>query len=235
MINVISKHFGDNSRVSDFVRDEDRALRVAKALIESQAYHVDSSMQRDQYFTWKSGIRAPCYCNCRDLLRDATYRRLVGTELSGSIRERFSEVHAIVGVATAGIAWAMTVADQLELQFAYVRGEKKSHGLGGLVQGQIPDAGRVVIVDDLVASGGSLISAIDAIETETDCKVIGIQSIVNWGFGNMRNTLGKREYNSLTSYPHILTAAMMKGTIAPADMQRFLDFYENPKGGFPNA
>jgi orotate phosphoribosyltransferase len=91
-----SKHFGDNSRVSEFVRDEERALRVAKALVDSGAYHVDSSMDSEQYFTWKSGIRAPCYCNCRALSSRAVHRRMVATELSGAIRERFSHVDAVV-------------------------------------------------------------------------------------------------------------------------------------------
>lgn len=227
-----SKHFGDNSRVSDFVLDEERALRVARALIDSRAYHVDSSMHPEQYFTWKSGIRAPCYCNCRELSCHASHRRLVATELCGSIRERYKDVDAVIGVASAGIAWAVMVADQLEIKFAYVLGELKTHGLGGLVQGQLPVGGKVVIVDDLVASGGSLISAIEAIETESTCRVIGIQSIVNWGFNNMRAILAQRSYNALTSYPHILSAAMMKGLVTPADMQRFLNFYENPAGGF---
>lgn len=229
------KHFGEQSRIADFIQDEERALRVATSLIDSGAYYVDSEMDPEKYYTWKSGIRAPCYCNCRQLLSLPNYRRLVGTELAGSIAERFGEIDAVVGVATAGIAWAAAVADQLELQFAYVRSEKKSHGVGGLVQGTLPADGKIVIIDDLVASGGSLLSAVDAVENETGCSVIGIQSIVNWGFERMRGQLGERKYNALTSYPYILTAAMMKGLVSPNDMQKFLDFYEDPSGGFPSA
>lgn len=230
-----NKHFGDGSRVSDFVQDEERALRVAKALIDSQAYYVKPTANPEEFYTWKSGIKAPCYCNCRELLSHSAYRRLVGTELAGSIQERFEKVDAVVGVATAGIAWAAAVADQLEVRFAYVRNEKKAHGIGGLVQGKLIPNGKIVIIDDLVASGGSLLGAIEGVETETGCEVIGIQSIVNWGFSRMREKLNGHSYNSLTSYPHILTAAMMKGLITPTDMQRFLDFYEDPSKGFPHA
>ena len=229
------RHFGDGSRVSDFVKDEERALRVAKAFIETQAYYVDPSMSPDLFYTWKSGIRAPCYCNCRELLSHPTYRRLVGTELAGAIQERYQDIAAIVGIATAGIAWGTTVANQLDMQFAYVRNEKKAHGVGGLVQGKLPAKGRVVIVDDLVASGGSLLGAIAAVEEESGCEVVGIQSIVNWGFERMRDKLNGHQFNALTSYPHILTAAMMKGLITPTDMQRFLDFYKDPSIGFPSA
>lgn len=233
--NVKTRHFGESSRVSDFVRDEERALRVAKALVESGAYHVDAQMPKDRYFTWKSGIRAPCYCNCRELLSRSPYRRLVSAELAGAIRERFAKVDAVAGVATAGIAWAMSVADQMEIGFAYVRSEAKSHGLGGLVQGRLPSKGNIILVDDLVASGGSLVASAVAIERETDCQVVGIQTIVNWGFDSMRGRMDGRQFNALTSYPHILTAAMMKGLLSPADMQRFLDFYEDPSRGFGDA
>lgn len=228
-----STHFGENGRTSDFIQDEERALRVAKALIDSGAYHVSSEMEEKDYYTWKSGIRAPCYCNCRELLSGSEYRRLVGTELSAAARENYKDADAIVGVATAGIAWAAIVADQLDLEFAYVRSEAKSHGLGGLLQGKIDKQSKVVLIDDLVASGDSLLASINAIETEAGCQVIGIQSIVNWGFTRMRNALMGKHFRALTSYPHILTAAMMKGLVSPTEIQNFLDFYEDPSNGFP--
>lgn len=230
-----AKHFGSNSRVSYFVLDEERALRVAKALVESGSYHVDASMPPEKYFMWKSGIRAPCYCNCRELLSSSAYRRLVGMELAGAIRERFGSVDAVVGIATAGIAWAALVADHLDVAFAYVRSERKQHGLGGLLQGRLPPGSNVVLVDDLVASGESLLVACDAVEEEVGGSVVGIQTIVNWGFDRMRVTLDERPYNALTSYPHILTAAMIRGAITPQDIQGFLDFYEDPVRGFHNG
>ncbi len=235
MISDARRHFGPKSRIADIVKDEERAHRVAKALVDSGAYHIDPNLVPEQYFAWKSGIKAPCYCNCRDLLGPASYRLLVGSELAASVKERFHDVNAVIGIATAGIAWAALVADQLECQLAYVRGEKKTHGLGGFVQGTLTPDSRVVVIDDLVASGGSLLSAVAAIESEAHATVVGIQTIVNWGFEKMREKLIGVEYTALTSYPHILTAAMSRGLVSPSDMERFLEFYENPSRGFVHA
>jgi orotate phosphoribosyltransferase len=139
-------HFGENSRVSDFVHDDNRAMRVASALLDGGAYLVDTTLSEEDYFTWKSGVRAPCYCNCRYAVSDYRTRTVIAVEMAGMIQETFSRVDNIVGIANAGIPWATSVADQLELPMAYLRPDKKAHGIGGHVQGRIRKGSRIVIL-----------------------------------------------------------------------------------------
>lgn len=225
-------HFGADSRIADFVLDDHRAMCVASALLEAGAYLIDTSLPSEEYYTWKSGVRAPCYCNCRNAISDFGARRLIADEMSESVMSAFGEVDAILGVSTAGIPWACCVADRLELSTAYIRSEKKAHGVGGFVQGHVQAGARVVIIDDLVASGGSLKKAVDALNDEADVEVAGIVSIINWGFQKMRDDLDGLNYVALTSYPQIIMAATARGKVNEAEVSRLLNFYMNPSLGY---
>lgn len=225
-------HFGQDSRVSDFVLDDDRAMRVATSLLDAGAYLIDTSMPEEQFYTWKSGVRAPCYCNCRNAISDHQARLAISTEMADAVKETFGGVDAILGVSTAGIPWATSVADQLKLPTAYIRSEKKAHGVGGFVQGYVQEGARVVIIDDLVASGGSLKKAIAALREEVEVEVVGIVSIINWGFAKMRENLDGINYISLASYPSVIMAATSRGKVSESEFARLLDFYMNPSEGY---
>ncbi len=225
-------HFGDSSRIADFVKDDQRALRVADALLDSGAYLIDTSMNEEEYYTWKSGVRAPCYCNCRNAISDPVARKLIVKEMSEMISQAFPTVDILVGVATAGIPWATSAADYIGKAAAYVRSEKKSYGVGGYVQGAIKDGQKVVIVDDLVASGGSLKMAVECLNAEVNVEILGIASIINWGFMRMRENLLGVNFVALTSYPQVVMAATLRGKVADEDFQRLLSFYANPSGGY---
>lgn len=225
-------HFGKDSRIADFVVNDHRAMCVASSLLDAGAYLIDTSLPPENYFTWKSGVRAPCYCNCRNAISDFSARRLISDEMSASVIDAFGDVDAVLGVSTAGIPWASCVADRLELPTAYIRSEKKAHGVGGFVQGHVQPGSRVVIIDDLVASGGSLKMAIDALRDEVDVEVAGVVTIINWGFQKMRVNLEGLTYVALTSYPQIIMAAAARGKVNEAEVSRLLNFYMNPSLGY---
>jgi orotate phosphoribosyltransferase len=225
-------HFGKDSRIADFVVNDHRAMCVASSLLDAGAYLIDTSLPPENYYTWKSGVRAPCYCNCRNAISDFSARRLISDEMSASVIDAFGDVDAVLGVSTAGIPWASCVADRLELPTAYIRSEKKAHGVGGFVQGHVQPGSRVVIIDDLVASGGSLKMAIDALKDEVDVEVAGVVTIINWGFQKMRVNLEGLTYVALTSYPQIIMAAAARGKVNEAEVSRLLNFYMNPSLGY---
>ena len=225
-------HFGKDSRIADFVVNDHRAMCVASSLIDAGAYLIDTSLLPEDYYTWKSGVRAPCYCNCRNAISDFNARSLIADKMSESVVDALGDVDAVLGVSTAGIPWASCVADRLELPTAYIRSEKKAHGVGGFVQGHVQPGSRVVIIDDLVASGGSLKMAIDALKDEVDVEVAGIVTIINWGFPKMRVNLEGLTYVALTSYPQIIMAAAARGKVSEAEVSRLLSFYMNPSLGY---
>ena len=225
-------HFGDSSRTADFIRDEHYAMCVASALLNAGAYLIDTSLSPEAYFTWKSGVRAPCYCNCRRAFSDFGARRLISDAITESVLKQFGDLDVVVGVATAGIPWASCVADRLELPTAYIRSNKKAHGVGGFLQGHVAPGSRVVVIDDLVASGGSLKAAIEALHNEADVEVAGVVSIINWGFQKMRDNLDGLDYVALTSYPQIVMAATARGKVNATEVTHLLNFYENPSRGY---
>lgn len=225
-------HFGEQSRVADFILDDDRAMRVASSLLDAGAYLIDTSMPEERYYTWKSGVRAPCYCNCRNAISNFDTRRMIAIEMSSAITENFEKTEALLGVSTAGIPWATTVADKLKMPTAYIRSKKKSHGVGEYVQGCVKPGSRVVVVDDLVASGGSLKGAIDSLVSEVEVQVVGVISIINWGFPKMRENLNNFNFIALTSYPQVIMAATSRGKVSQHEFSRLLNFYTNPLLGY---
>ena len=227
-----TQHFGRSSRVVDIVPNAKVGMEIAEVLLLSGAYRVMLDRPQEIWPTWKMGIKAPVYCNCRDLLAVPGARKTVVRALADAIEEFFPEAEAIVGVASAGVGWAAAVADTLDFPVSYALNEPKSHGLGGRVQGGLPKGLKVVLVDDLVASGGSLLKAKAAVETECCSEVIGVQSIVNWGFDKMRKNLEGLCFKALTSYSFIVAEALLHGLISETDMKRLLDFYTDPSKGF---
>ena len=208
--------------------DARHARPVAAALVASGAFTADLRMPRDQWFRWKSGILAPCGCNCRRLNAVPSLRRLVDDALADATRASFPGADYIVGVAHAGIPWAKTVADRLDLPLAYVRAEAREPG-GHLVECEPRAGARAVIIEDVVASGGSAARAIQALLAETGLRVAGIQSIANWNFPEMRDRLAPWTVRAVTSYPQILDSAREAGLLSGADVRELLRFYADPR------
>ncbi|MGH3170447.1 MAG: orotate phosphoribosyltransferase [Trebonia sp.] len=208
--------------------DARHARQVAAALVASGAFTVDMRLPRDQWFRWKSGILAPCGCNCRRLNAVPALRRLVDDALADAVRSAFPGAGYIVAVAHAGIPWAKTVAERLDLPLAYVRAEAREPG-GPLVECEPATGGRAVIIEDVVASGGSAARAIRALLAETSLCVAGVQSIANWNFPEMRERLAPWPVRAVTSYPQVLDSAQEAGLLSGADVRELLRFYADPR------
>jgi orotate phosphoribosyltransferase len=185
-------------------------------------------MPRDQWFRWKSGILAPCGCNCRRLNAVPDLRRLVDAALADATRSSFPDADYVVAVAHAGIPWAKTVAERLDLPLAYVRAEPREPG-GPLVECEPGTGARAVIIEDVVASGGSAARAIEALLAETSLRVAGVLSIANWNFPEMRDLLAPWTVRAVTSYPQVLASAQETGILSDADVSQLLRFYADPR------
>jgi orotate phosphoribosyltransferase len=201
---------------------------VAAALVASGAFTADLRMPVDQWFRWKSGIVAPCGCNCRRLNAVPALRRLVDDALADATRASFPGADYIIAVAHAGIPWAKTVAERLDLPLGYVRAEAREAGRP-LVECS-PGAGSLaVIIEDVVASGTSAARAIQAIQAETSLRIAGVQSIANWNFPEMRALLAPWRIRALTSYPQLLASAHEAEMVSAGDVSQLLRFYADPR------
>jgi orotate phosphoribosyltransferase len=208
--------------------DARHARPVAAALVASGAFTVDMHMPRDQWFRWKSGVLAPCGCNCRLLNTIPAFRRQADDALADATRSSFPDADYIIAVAMAGIPWAKTLAERLDLPLAYVRAEARASG-GPLVECSPGEGTRAVSVEDVVASGNSTARAIQALLAETGLQIAGVQSIANWNFPEMRARLAPWTVRAITSYPQVLACAQEAGLVSTADVSQLLRFYADPR------
>ena len=149
----------------------------AQRLLEVQAI----KLQPDEPFTWASGWKSPFYCDNRKTLSYPSLRSFVKLELCHLVQERFPEVEAIAGVATGAIAQGALVADQLGLPFCYVRSKAKDHGMQNLIEGQVAKGAKVVVVEDLISTGGSSLKAVEALR-QYGVEVVGMVASFTYGF-----------------------------------------------------
>lgn len=190
--------------------DTTLAKRIAADLLEVGAI----KLQPDQPFTWASGWQSPIYCDNRMSLSYPSVRTTIKHAFVKLIEEQYPDVRGVVGVATAGIPQGALVADTLDLPFAYVRSSSKSHGLQNQVEGHLKSGQKVVVVEDLVSTGGSSIKAIEALRTG-GVDVLGLISIFTYGFQdalkNLENADVKLTY--LSDYETLLALALEKKLI----------------------
>ena len=186
-------------------------------------------LRPDEPFTWASGIKSPIYCDNRLILTAPAVRALVEQSLAETIREKYPEAELIMGTATAGIAHAAIAAHLLGLPMGYVRSGAKDHGRGNQIEGRLEPGQKVVIVEDLISTGGSVIETAQALR-EAGAKVLGIVSLFTYGMqkGLARLAEAELENTSLTDFDTIIEAALQEGQIAPADKERLLKFRNNP-------
>lgn len=156
---------------------EQTAHDVATMLLRIQAIKLSTSRP----FTWSSGWKAPIYCDNRLSLSYPPIRTAIRDGLVTAIRENFFSAECIAGVATAGIAQGALVADQLDLPFVYVRPKPKDHGMENLIEGKVVKGQKVVVVEDLVSTGGSSLKAAQALR-DAGFEIMGMVSIFNYGF-----------------------------------------------------
>ena len=156
---------------------QDRALKVAEFLLQIEAIKLSP----ENPFTWASGLRSPIYCDNRKTLSFPEVRAFVRDSFVTSIRKSFPNTEVIAGVATGGIAIGALVAEAMNLPFIYVRSEAKKHGLGNQVEGVLKAGQRVMVIEDLISTGSSSLTAVEVLR-QTQADVIGMAAIFTYGF-----------------------------------------------------
>lgn len=182
-------------------------------------------------FTWASGWKSPFYCDNRKTLSFPRLRSFVKLSLCGAIQRHFPEADCVAGVATGAIAQGALVADELGLPFAYVRSKAKDHGMGNLIEGEIPAGAKVVVVEDLISTGGSSLKAVEALRAAGH-EVVGMVASYTYGFPVACQAFEQAgvELVTLTDYEHVVAQAIATGYITQADEQVLHTWREDPAG-----
>ena len=183
----------------------------------------------DEPFTWASGIKSPVYCDNRLTLSDPGVRGDVENGLARVIREQYPQAEALMGTSTAGIAHAAITAHLMGLPMGYVRGSAKDHGRQNRIEGKLQPGAKVVVVEDLISTGGSVLEVVDALR-EAGAEVLGIASIFTYGMkkGVERLAAAGVKNVSLTNFDAVARAAAEEGYIKPEDVARLLAFRDDP-------
>ncbi|WP_315366804.1 orotate phosphoribosyltransferase [Prevotella koreensis] len=186
-------------------------------------------LQPDNPFTWASGWKSPFYCDNRKTLSFPELRNYVKLELTHAVLEHFPEAEAIAGVATGAIAQGALVADALGLPFVYVRSKAKDHGMENLIEGELKPGTKVVVIEDLISTGGSSLKAVDAIR-RAGSEVIGMVASYTYGFPIAKQAFddAKVELITLTDYEHVVAEALETGYISDADVEVLNEWRKAP-------
>ena len=180
-------------------------------------------------FTWASGIKSPIYCDNRLILTAPKSRKIVESAIAQTVKERFPEAEVLMGTSTAGIAHAAIAADILDMPMGYVRGSAKDHGRGNRIEGRLEQGQKVVVIEDLISTGGSCIDVVEALR-EAGAEVLGVVSIFTYGMkkGIERFAAAGVTNYSLSNFDTLVSVAAEQGYIAPEDEARLRQFMANP-------
>ena len=203
----------------------DISSRVAQGLLSIGAVFL----RPDQPFTWASGIKSPVYCDNRLTLTAPEVRTDVETGLKELIEENYPEAEVLMGTSTAGIAHAAITAHLMGLPMGYVRSGNKDHGRQNRIEGKLEKGQKVVVVEDLISTGGSVIEVVDALR-EAGAEVLGIVSIFTYGMKKGLERLAAADVKnvSLTNLDVLSEVAAQEGYIKPEDVNRLIAFRNNP-------
>ena len=201
--------------------------RFAQKLMEIKAI----KLQPDAPFTWASGWKSPIYTDNRKTLGYADVRSFVKLELCHAIQQHFPEAEAVAGVATGAIAQGALVADELGLPYAYVRPKPKDHGMGNQVEGELPKGIKVVVVEDLISTGGSSLKAVAALR-EYGVEVVGMVASFTYGFPVAEKAFEEAGVKliTLTDYEHVIEEAAKTGYIKEEEKAVLAEWRKDPAG-----
>ena len=195
-------------------------MRTLEKLFAEKLLKVKAiKLQPSNPFTWASGWKSPFYCDNRKTLSYPALRNFVKLEICRTILEKFGQVDAIAGVATGAIAQGALVAEELNLPFVYVRSSPKDHGLENLIEGELRPGMKVVVIEDLISTGGSSLKAVEAIRRD-GCEVIGMNASYTYGFPVAFEAFKNAnvELVTLTNYEAVLEVAVKTGYINEEDV-----------------
>lgn len=199
--------------------------KIAKDLLKIQAVFLSP----DKPFTWASGIKSPVYCDNRLTLTAPEVRTDVENGLKSLIEENYPDAEVLMGTSTAGIAHAAITAHLMGLPMGYVRSGNKDHGRQNRIEGKLEKGQKVVVVEDLISTGGSVIEVVDALR-EAGAEVLGIVSIFTYGMKKGLERLAAADVKnvSLTNLDVLSEVAAQEGYIKPEDVNRLIAFRNNP-------
>lgn len=203
----------------------DTKTRIAEDLLKIGAVFF----RPNEPFTWASGIKSPVYCDNRLTLTAPDVRNDVENAIAETVKREYPDVHVLMGTSTAGIAHAAIAAHILGLPMGYVRSGNKDHGRQNRIEGRLDAGEKVVVIEDLISTGGSVIEVVDALR-EAGAEVLGVVSIFTYGMqkGLDRLVAAQVRNVSLTNFDEICVVAAENGYIAPADIERLKHFRDNP-------
>lgn len=200
--------------------------KIAKALLDIEAVFL----RPEDPFTWASGIKSPIYCDNRLILTAPEARNLVENAMVDVIRENYPEAEVLMGTSTAGIAHAAIVGHIMGLPMGYVRSGNKDHGRGNRIEGRLEKGQKVVVIEDLISTGGSVIEVVEALR-EAGAEVIGIASIFTYGMQKGLDRLEAADVKniSLSDFDAIAEVAADTGYISKEDVAKLMAFRANPQ------
>ena len=202
-----------------------REERIARQLLRIRAVFF----RPEEPFTWASGIKSPVYCDNRLTLTDVAVRTDVEESLAEVIRAEYPEAEVLMGTSTAGIAHAAITGHLMGLPMGYVRSGAKDHGRQNQIEGRLEKGQKVVVVEDLISTGGSVLEVVDVLR-EAGAEVLGIASIFTYGMQKGLDRLAAAQVKnvSLTNFDVIAEEAAKEGYIQPEDIRRLIAFRNNP-------
>ena len=201
------------------------AKKVAENLLKIKAVFL----RPDQPFTWASGIKSPIYCDNRLILTAPEARDVVENAIAETVKKEYPQAEALFGTSTAGIAHAAIAGHILGMPMGYVRGSSKDHGRNNKIEGKLEPGTKVVVVEDLISTGGSCIDVVEALR-EAGAIVLGIVSIYTYGMKKGLERLAEAQVKnvSLTNFDVVVEVAAKTGYIKESDVERLKAFRDNP-------
>ncbi|MCL2097810.1 MAG: orotate phosphoribosyltransferase [Bacteroidales bacterium] len=199
---------------------------IARQLLDISAVRLNV----EQPFTWASGWRSPIYCDNRKILSYPKARKLIYESLTQLILQHFPNAEVIAGVATGAIAHGALVAEKMEKSFIYIRSSAKSHGLSNIIEGELQPGARVVVIEDLISTGGSSLQAVDAVR-KAGAEVLGMVAIFSYNFISTRRSFEKAgcELHTLTNYLTLIEEAKQCNYIKESDMETLEEWRQSPE------
>jgi orotate phosphoribosyltransferase len=207
------------------ILNEDKAIKVAEFLLQVKAIKLSPNKP----FTWASGIKSPIYCDNRVTLSYPNIRTFMRQAYAESILDHFGKPDVIAGVATGGIAQGALVAQELGIPFIYVRSSVKEHGMGNQIEGYYEKGQKVVVIEDLISTGGSSLKAIAALR-DAELDVRGLVAIFTYGFDIAHENFANAEcpYVTLSDYNSMIAEALDSNLISQDDMDSLKRWRDNP-------
>ncbi|MDD2635179.1 MAG: orotate phosphoribosyltransferase [Bacteroidales bacterium] len=204
---------------------EQVSKQIAAKLLQIKAIKLDPA----NHFTWASGWFSPIYCDNRKTLSYPEVRNFITDSFIKVINDNFSDFDVVAGVATGAIAQGVLVAEAINKPFVYVRSKAKEHGMGNQIEGYLTAGKKVLVIEDLISTGGSSLSAVKAIR-EANCKVIGMCAIFTYGFQKATDSFEKEQVKliTLSNYDSLIKYAVETGDVSEAELLLLQEWRKNP-------